>query len=441
MKKFLFLLFVAMLLTVAVWVSQPVAARESAGTLQHSIHKSFLFTKAGITGGLSECFPDGIQPSGAVYRICMPPAWHYNNQLVIWAHGYVAFNEPIAIPEDQLCIDGFCIPDITNTLGFGFATTSYRTNGLAIVPGLEDVQELIDIYEQEQGVPERVFIIGASEGGIITTLSLERYQNEFDGGLSMCGPIGDFRHQINYFGDFRVIFDYFFPGIMYGSPVNIPPDLIENWDAYWATTVWPAVADPANFEKVVQLMTVTNAPYNEEDLVQGALGDSVETSVHDGLWYNVFATNDGVEKLGGQPFDNMYRQYSGSNNDVALNLLVNRITADPEALESMIDYQTNGVFSDPMVTLHTLKDQQVPYWHETLYGLKVRNAGTQALRANLPINRYEHCNFTPGEALLGFGLMYMMATNEPLDMNLVRLALPNLADQVQYTQMLESYHK
>ena len=63
---------------------------------------------------------------------------------------------------------------------------------------------------------------GVSEGGLITALAIEQRPDVFDGGLSTCGPIGDFSQQINYFGDFRVLFDYFFPGVMPGSPISIP---------------------------------------------------------------------------------------------------------------------------------------------------------------------------------------------------------------------------
>src|SRR5262245_31448692 len=85
--------------------------------------------------GESICGPDGLQSSGSVYRICMPPAGQYNGYLVVWAHGFQHTGTPVGIPEDQLCIDDFCIPEIVNSLGFGFATNSYSKTGLAIVQG------------------------------------------------------------------------------------------------------------------------------------------------------------------------------------------------------------------------------------------------------------------------------------------------------------------
>ena len=47
------------------------------------------------------CLPDGVQSSGALYRVCMPDG-SWNGKLVVYAHGYVAFNEPLKVPDDSL---------------------------------------------------------------------------------------------------------------------------------------------------------------------------------------------------------------------------------------------------------------------------------------------------------------------------------------------------
>ena len=54
----------------------------------------------------------------------------------------------------------------------------------------------------------------------------------FSSALAACAPIGSFRQQVNYLGDFRVLFDYFFPGVLPGSPVAMPADAIP--------AIWPA---------------------------------------------------------------------------------------------------------------------------------------------------------------------------------------------------------
>ena len=93
---------------------------------------------------------------------------------MIWAHGFQDAGTPVSIPEDQLCISGFCIPDLVNALGFGFATNSYRKTGLAVLEGKADIRNLVDIYAARKGRPSKVYLVGASEGGIITALSLVR---------------------------------------------------------------------------------------------------------------------------------------------------------------------------------------------------------------------------------------------------------------------------
>ena len=246
------------------------------------------------------CDPDGEQDSGALYRICMPAIW--NGDLLVFAHGYVSPTEPVAIPEDQMTLpDGTTLSDIANSLGLAFATTSYSTNGLAVRQGVADIVDLIDIFIAEKGEPDNVYLIGASEGGLITTLVIEQHPDLFSGGLAMCGPYGDFQGQINHFGDFRILFDYFFPGLMPGDPINIPDSLIENWETHYDEDILPTLQDPDNVDRVDQLLNVAGASYDPAE------PETKYQTIAQLLWYNVFATNDGQAKLGGQPFDNQAR--------------------------------------------------------------------------------------------------------------------------------------
>ena len=368
------------------------------------------FASQGSTpSSFGDCGQDGAQASGAIYRICMPPASYWNGDLVIWAHGYVAFNEPFGIPEDQLCFDTVCLPGLVNALGFAFATTSYATNGLAIQPGIADVVDLVDVFTAAHGAPLRVYLVGASEGGIVTVLAVEQHPDIFAAGLATCGPIGDFNLQFQYFGNFRVVFDYFFPGLLPGDAVTIPQSLIDDWDSYYDGVIRPAILDPVNQDRIMQLMRVTRAPFNASD------PNTIEESIHDALWYNVFATNDAFDKLGGNAFDNITKRYFGSADDDLLNSSVVRVSADPNGLAQIeAHYQTTGMLVSPVVTLHTTKDQQVPYGHEPRYSKKVRDAGASALHVNIPIFRYGHCNFTAVEGLLGFAVMLYKATQQPL---------------------------
>ena len=347
---------------------------------------------------------DGVQPSGASYRICLPDApLPWNGQLVVYAHGYVDPTQPVGLPEDQLSIPGFGpIADVITGQGYGFAATSYRRNGLSIQEGIADILELIDIFARTVGAPRRVLLIGVSEGGAITALTVERYPGYVDGGLALCGPYGDFQRQVDHFADFRAVFDYFFPGVMPPTPIDIPGELLTTWDtSFYSETLRPVLRDPANALTLTQVLSVTQAPIDA-----AAPQVTTEETFERILWYNVFSTNDGKAQLGGNPFDNRTKLYAGSLDDTALNMGIFRADADPVARATISDsYQTTGILHVPLVTMHTTGDPVVPYAQAEAYGQKVIDQGSSAHYTHFPIQRYGHCTFNPLELLNAFAVL------------------------------------
>ncbi|HHY55517.1 MAG TPA: prolyl oligopeptidase family serine peptidase [Chloroflexi bacterium] len=341
---------------------------------------------------------DGDQPGGARYRICLP-AGFWNGDLVVYAHGYVSPNAPVGLPEDQLTIGGVAIADVVTLQGYAFAASSYRRNGLSILEGIDDLVELVALFTDKHGAPRRVLLTGVSEGGAITVLALERHPEVFDGGLALCGPYGDFQRQINYFTDFRTVFDFFFPGVIPGAPITIPDDLLTTWEtAYYSTTVKPLLLDPAGALSVTQIVSVTGAIVDAS-----AFPTSTEATFDRLLWYNVISTNDAKARLGGNPFGNLTRVYTGALDDVALNQGLFRTAADPAATTAIQQhYETTGRLRVPLITLHTLRDDVTPYWHATTYAQKVVAAGSAPLYEHRAVDAFGHCNFTVADVQAAF---------------------------------------
>ena len=162
-------------------------------------------------------------------------------------------------------------------------------------------------------------------------------------------------------GDVRVLFDYFFPGILTtGTPgesaINIPPALIIGWTTVYEPAVRQAVN--SNFLATLQLINTAKIPV-------GLNFSNAADAIVSALWYNVFATNDAKITLGGNPYDNIGTVYRGSLRDARLNALIARFAADSLASIKLLDYETSGGLRDPLVTLHTLVDPVAPFWHET----------------------------------------------------------------------------
>ena len=341
----------------------------------------------------------GTLPGGSLYEILVPDPW--NGDVVVYAHGYVRPDEPLALPDDE--INGIPVSGIINNLGYAYVSTSYRRNGLVVPEAVMDLMELVELFRQEYPSTGHVLLVGVSEGGLITTLALEKHPDVFDGGLAACGPIGDFHRQLNYIGDFRIVFDYFFPDLIPGSPVAIPDQVINDWETIIKPQVISAIYNYPH--RTRQLLRVTRAPIDQNDPA------SIENTVIGILEYNIFGTNDAISQLGGQPVDNKRKIYLGSYNDFRLNLRIQRFSADLAAVNEIENnYQTSGRLDVPLSAIHTIGDEIVPYWHEPLYRLKIFSHKAGFYHSNLPVFRYGHCNFNQAEVLAAFAVLVLKVT-------------------------------
>lgn len=341
----------------------------------------------------------------AQYVVYMPqPLTCFNGVVILYAHGYVPEGAPAGTWLSQLQLpNGTSLPALVNGLGFAFAASSYSKDGLAILQGIQDTKALVNVLKGLEIPVRKVFITGASEGGLVTAKSVET-DPSYAGGLAVCGPIGSFRQQINYFGDARVLFDYFFPGVLGGpwsaNKVTIPAKLMVNWTNKYVPAIQQALQ--AHPLETLQFLATSKIPFGIDPA-------NIPSAVVSALWYNVFATNDAVATLGGNPFDNTGRSYHGSFNDRKLNALVERFAAAPAAMAELAKYETDGLLADPLVTLHTLADPQVPFWQEPLYRTKVENQNKLSELNQIPVFAFGHCNISAADAEVGLALLLTKA--------------------------------
>ena len=345
------------------------------------------------------CQDGTVSATSALYQVCFPQTW--NGDLIIYAHGYVTADQPLAVPADD--VQGLSVAQVVNALGYAYAATSYRANGLVADLAAEDVADLAEeVRRRFRPDPVRTYVVGVSEGGLVAVLAAERHADLFAGGVDACGPAGDFVAQIDYLGDFRVTFDYFFPGVIPGGPVDVPVEV----RAQWSSTYVPAVlaALQADVSGTQQLLAVTGAPFDPLDPT------TVGTTVVNALWYDVFALPDAKARLGGQPYDNIGRVYHGSMDDAALNAGVDRVTADAGARAALGPFETTGALTIPLAVLHTSGDPVVPVDQADRYVAKVAAAGASGRLTARTVDRYGHCAFQQAELLDAFSAVVAQAT-------------------------------
>jgi pimeloyl-ACP methyl ester carboxylesterase len=331
---------------------------------------------------------------GALTRVCFPADW--NGGMVLYAHGYVEPGAPLAIPQNL--VGAIPLEDVINGLGYAYAATSYKANGLVADIAVEDIVALEEeVRRTVRPDPTRVYLVGVSEGGLVAALAAENEADRYTGVLAACGPIGSFVRQIDYFNDVRIVFDYLFPGVIPGSAIEPPESVRSAWETVYAPAVLAALAaDPG---KAAELVAVTGIP------AAGADATVLNESIAGILWYNVLGTADAQQRLGGQPYDNAGRVYAGSADDAALNAGVARYEAEAVARAALDRFETSGLPLVPISIIHTTGDPIVPFFHQPLYADKVATAGAAELLDQAQVERFGHCTFTPNELLDAFGAL------------------------------------
>ncbi len=367
---------------------------------------------------------------GASYEIALPNFWNFipdgQRIVLVYAHGYVDPGELIELPSDTI-LDGMggtvAIKDIILEKA-AYAATSYSDNGLVVLDAIKDIKELkiaIDEFFDDPENPaepkpyDAIFLVGPSEGGLITVLTIEQNPGMFDGAIATCCPIGNFYKQLQYYGDAHVLFKYFFGpsinGINLGSPKGVSKRTMEAWrkNGPLYSAIKQELEDDYQYNggnKIRQFLNCSRVGgTNIGDHVDKSNHSAVVTAILEVLRFPIMATNDAIVRLEGSPFNNKNPKiiYEGSDNDRKLNLTVERIKRSEweQSAQNVANfYETEGALLTPLVTMHTEFDHVSLFWHQTYYANKVGAIWPDSFLYPIKITgRYGHCNFTKDEIL------------------------------------------
>ena len=351
------------------------------------------FTFAGIlmaaTVSAAPRVIEGTTATGARYALAVPEIWA--GDLVVYGHGIVDPASPVALPSTQ---DHFLqLRDALLQRGFAVASSSYSQNGYALKDAVQRLHELSGLFKAQFGAPVRVYLVGHSLGGAAVQILAERYSSQYDGVLSMCGLLGGAPRELQYVGSARVLFDYFFPGVLPGNVLTVPENVI-------------FISGQPEFDRTLNaLLTGFRAPGNPtgQFAVTAGLpfanGLEIVQAAMTVLGFQLRFTNDLLSLTNGHSFfDNTTTAYPG-----AANSGVGRFAATPDALNYFEHYFTpTGQLAVPTLTLHTTRDPAVPLFHESDYAALVDQRGAAPWLAQRTVNAFGHCAFTDAQVLSAF---------------------------------------
>jgi pimeloyl-ACP methyl ester carboxylesterase len=345
----------------------------------------------------------GRTQSGAVFAMYRPD--HWKGDLVLYAHGFTLPTDPIHLPpienlRDQLLAQGFAV-----------AYSSFSENGLAVKDGIRQTERLEELFADRLGRPKRVFLVGSSFGGLIAVALAERNPDRYAGVLTVSGLIGGSRGLIDYIAQVRVLFELYYPGVLQGDLLHIPPGLNLNQHV-----VGPAVqAMSANPQGAAIISQLVQSP------VPFASGPELVGSIVQALGLHFVELQDLLQRTEGESFfDNSRVTYSGALPAPVLADINARVARyrSPEDVQEFLDryYEPTGRLTIPMLTLYNERDPQVPAFNESRYRERVARRGHADLLVQRSFARYGHAErFTPEEITQAFGELVLRAGNRDRD--------------------------
>ena len=330
---------------------------------------------------------------GSTYGIFVPADW--NGDAIFYAHGIVDVAAPVVLPTGD---NIEAIRDALGAMGYAVAYSSFSSNGFDVDDGVRRTHQLRGLFDAKVGRPTRSYLVGQSLGSLVAEELAERYAGQYDGAFLACGPLGGAEYEFNYIGNVRLLFDFFYPGVLPGTV-----DAIPNVNPFTQIVPQAQAAIGANPAGAVIMTQIDQIP-----LGGASLPEKFNTLVSVLVAHSRFV-NDLLDRVHGHfPFSNDTTVYSSANSELSdllgtLNTAIKHYSATPDARAYMDrNYQPSGAIQFPVLTMHTNRDYFVPIEHETRFAKIVAGAGNSDLLAQRTIDAYGHCAFTVQQVVTGF---------------------------------------
>jgi pimeloyl-ACP methyl ester carboxylesterase len=176
--------------------------------------------------------------------------------------------------------------------GFAVAFSSFSENGSVVKDGAQRTHQLLGIFASKFGQPQRVYLGGASMGGLFAVKLAETYPDAFDGVLAACAAAGGSQLNSDYRAHVRTLFDFFYPGVLPGN-AGLLPDGTDVDQQIIAAAIAAMTLNPTPAFYIAAL-DQTPAPYAD--------GAELVQSIATALGANADPTDDAYQ--GGSYFDN-----------------------------------------------------------------------------------------------------------------------------------------
>lgn len=328
---------------------------------------------------------------GAFYRIEVPDNW--NGDLVVYNHGMES-GEPAALDFSDLGP----LAGVQYAQGYALAASSFRMNGWVFFKSVQDNENLIQIFTQQIGPPNNIYMTGGSMGGLVSEQYLEKgHVGHVAAAYSLCGPLAGSKN-LDAILDLRLIYDAVcaevpgaaIPGGADGLPADTALTEAELAAAIHACT---GVLYPPEYRSPEQQARL-------DKITEVARID--ETSLMDNMAYALIGVSNLVhssEKLDGR---NGLWNYFVDYGDPEINAAIERTFPDPRGrVKLKKNYTPKGhINGAKLLAMHGDKDDLV--FVENLHSIQHLVSHHDLSTAVVVQDTPGHCDFTSAEAIAGW---------------------------------------
>jgi pimeloyl-ACP methyl ester carboxylesterase len=370
--------------------------------------------------GIATCYSAKLD-TGAYLLAAMPKTW--NGNLIVFAHG-----GPGPIPPSATYSRGSLGRyGVEVKLGYAWIASTYRYLGYGVQQSADDTDQARQYFVDHLGKPKRTIVHGASYGGLVGAMLLERYGKNYDGAFFNSGMLAGAIVGYQFRADLRAVYQYYCKNLPRASEtqypiwMGLPADSKMTLDELTARVdECTGVTKPAAARSELQRKNLANI------LAVGGFKDIVLIR-H--MQYGTFNFRDIANITRGKsPFSNARSVYRGSDNDEALNRNVIRFESDPAGIAALKnDAEPKAALSVPVMAIHSINDPQVSVNAEAVYRDLAKTTASSDRLVQAYTDENEHtAQSAPEIAAALDGLMQWIETGRRPSPQTVAVACENL---------------
>jgi pimeloyl-ACP methyl ester carboxylesterase len=336
----------------------------------------------------------GETGQGALYSMAVPGQW--NGSLVLYVHGIRDASLPLSLDNNNQD-DVLGLRAALLAQGYAFAWSSFSENGWAVRDGAQRTHQLVGLFSARFRRPARTYVVGHSLGSLIATSLVETYPAHYDGVLPVCGILGGGPATIRYIGNIRLLFDFFYPGVLPGSVVDPAGATLQQ-------VIGPAqaamVANPTGAFAMAAIMQHIGMPLPIMGTTPAEQMPTLLGTILNALGFHARGFDDLIARTHGRaPFDNHDTDYGHA----VVQANVPRFQAHPDAAAYLERwYEPSGRLHAPMLTLDPMFDPVAPLFHKDAYAAATAGAGRGHLLARRVVPTFGHCAVPTAATLAAF---------------------------------------